>query len=79
MPEGSIRPLAAHDDAEWRRLWTGYLDHNETTVPEEVYAACAAGTNGTPSVYCPTQDVSAAGRHLYDCIGKQTRFTHFDR
>jgi hypothetical protein len=26
MPEVFIRPLAAHDEADWRRLWTGYLD-----------------------------------------------------
>ena len=22
-----IRPLSARDKAEWRDLWTGYLDH----------------------------------------------------
>lgn len=32
-----IRPLTASDEADWRRLWTGYLDFYETTVPEEVY------------------------------------------
>ena len=25
------------DEAEWRRLWTGYLEFYETSVPEEVY------------------------------------------
>ncbi|WP_324753048.1 GNAT family N-acetyltransferase [Roseovarius sp. Pro17] len=33
----TIRPLAAADEAEWRRLWTGYLEYYETSVPEEVY------------------------------------------
>ena len=33
----TIRPLAAPDEAEWRRLWTGYLEFYETSVPEEVY------------------------------------------
>jgi GNAT superfamily N-acetyltransferase len=32
-----IRPLRAEDEAEWRRLWTGYLEYYETSVPEEVY------------------------------------------
>ena len=33
----TIRPIEAGDQDEWRRLWTGYLDYYETTVPEEVY------------------------------------------
>lgn len=33
----TVRPLEARDEAEWRRLWTGYLDFYETSVPEEVY------------------------------------------
>ena len=32
-----IRSLHAEDEAEWRRLWTLYLDYYESTVPEEVY------------------------------------------
>lgn len=38
MTKGAIvRPLVAGDEAEWRRLWTGYLEFYETSVPEEVY------------------------------------------
>ncbi len=33
----TIRPLAEADEAEWRRLWTGYLEFYETLVSEEVY------------------------------------------
>ncbi|MEX1234613.1 MAG: GNAT family N-acetyltransferase [Roseovarius sp.] len=33
----TIRPLKASDEAEWRHLWTGYLQYYETSVPEEVY------------------------------------------
>lgn len=33
----TIRPLAASDETEWRRLWTSYLDFYETAVTEEVY------------------------------------------
>ncbi len=33
----TIRPLAAADEVEWRRLWTGYLEFYETSVTEEVY------------------------------------------
>lgn len=33
----TIRPLAPADHAEWRRLWTRYLEFYETSVPEAVY------------------------------------------
>ena len=33
----TIRPLRAQDEADWRRLWTGYLEFYKTTVPERVY------------------------------------------
>lgn len=33
----TIRPLTASDEAEWRRLWTGYLEYYATSVSEEVY------------------------------------------
>ena len=33
----TIRPLTAADEAEWRRLWTGYLEFYESAVSEEVY------------------------------------------
>ena len=32
-----IRPVAARDEAEWRALWTGYLEFYQTSVPEQVY------------------------------------------
>lgn len=32
-----IRPLRQADEAEWRRLWTGYLEFYGTEVTEEVY------------------------------------------
>lgn len=35
----TIRPLAAADDAAWRRLWRLYLAFYETERPEAVYAA----------------------------------------
>jgi GNAT superfamily N-acetyltransferase len=38
----AIRPLAASDEAEWRRLWRAYLDFYETELPEAVYAATFA-------------------------------------
>ena len=37
-----VRPLTPSDEPEWRRLWTGYLDYYETSVPEEVYQASFA-------------------------------------
>lgn len=39
MPQPTtVRPLAVSDEADWRRLWTGYLTFYETTRPEAVYA-----------------------------------------
>ena len=35
----AVRPLRGDDQAEWRRLWTGYLEFYRTAVPEEVYAS----------------------------------------
>ena len=42
MPVPDIRPLQASDEADWRRLWTGYLAYYETTLPEKVYASTFA-------------------------------------
>jgi len=33
----TIRPLRPEDQADWHRLWTGYLEFYKTTVPEVVY------------------------------------------
>ncbi len=32
-----LRVPTRDDEADWRRLWTAYLDFYETKVPEEVY------------------------------------------
>lgn len=42
MPEIVIRPIEPSDEAEWRRLWTAYLDFYEASVSEEVYATSFA-------------------------------------
>ena len=34
----AIRPLEQVDHADWRRLWSAYLDFYKTKLPEEVYA-----------------------------------------
>jgi GNAT superfamily N-acetyltransferase len=34
----TIRPLEQSDHADWRRLWTAYLEFYNTKVVEEVYA-----------------------------------------
>ena len=33
----AIRPLEQSDHADWRRLWTAYLEFYKATVPEDVY------------------------------------------
>lgn len=35
----ALRPLEPADEADWRRLWTGYLTFYETKVGDEVYRA----------------------------------------
>jgi ribosomal protein S18 acetylase RimI-like enzyme len=37
VPEVTVRPLQPSDHAEWRRLWTAYLEFYKATVPEDVY------------------------------------------
>jgi GNAT superfamily N-acetyltransferase len=38
----AVRPLRPEDEADWRRLWRGYLAFYETALPEEVYASSFA-------------------------------------
>jgi len=33
----TIRAVRADDEAQWRRLWTLYLEYYESSVPEQVY------------------------------------------
>jgi GNAT superfamily N-acetyltransferase len=42
-----IHPLTAADEAEWRCLWTGYLEYYETSVTEEVYRSTFARLLGS--------------------------------
>ncbi len=37
-----IRPLRPEDEADCRRLWTGYLEFYKTSVPEAVYQSTFA-------------------------------------
>lgn len=37
-----IRPLRPEDEAEWRRLWTGYLAFYQASVAEAVYVSTFA-------------------------------------
>jgi len=49
----TIRPLELRDEAQWRRLWTGYLEFYETSVAEEVYASAFARNlaDGDPAMH----------------------------
>ena len=38
MTDITIRPLEQAEHAEWRRLWTAYLEFYKTRLPDEVYA-----------------------------------------
>jgi GNAT superfamily N-acetyltransferase len=37
-----IRPIQPKDEPDWRRLWTGYLQFYQTSVPDSVYASTFA-------------------------------------
>lgn len=37
-----IREIRAGDEAEWRRLWTGYLEFYHSSVTEEIYRSTFA-------------------------------------
>lgn len=65
----TIRPLRPEDEAEWRRLWTGYLAFYQTTVPEAVYASTFARLLGDDP-----QDFSAL---VAEGDGKLLGLTHY--
>lgn len=37
-----IRPVTAADQADWRRLWSAYLDYYETSVEDAIYVSSFA-------------------------------------
>ncbi|MDP2738172.1 MAG: GNAT family N-acetyltransferase [Pseudorhodobacter sp.] len=47
MSDATIRPLRAQDEADWRRLWDGYLAFYKTSVSEAVHVATFARLLGT--------------------------------
>ena len=65
----TIRPLRPEDEAEWRRLWTGYLAFYQTTVPETVYASTFARLLGEDP-----QDFSAL---VAESDGRLLGLTHY--
>ena len=51
-PAWTIRPVTAADQADWRVLWTRYLEFYESTVPETVYEhSFARLLSGDPHEY----------------------------
>ncbi len=47
-----VRPIAAADQADWRRLWSGYLTYYETELSEAVYRTTFARLlTGAPHEY----------------------------
>lgn len=69
MSEIVIRPLTAGDEADWRRLWTAYLEFYETRVPAEVYDSTFARLLGTDP-----QDFSAL---IATVDGQAMGLTHY--
>ena len=64
-----IRPLTAADQADWRKLWTGYLQFYQATVPDEVYASTFARLLGDDP-----RDFSAL---VAEVDGKLLGLTHY--
>lgn len=65
----TIRPLRANDEADWRRLWTGYLEFYKTSVPEAVYVSTFARLLG--------DDVRDFNCLVAEVDGKMVGLTHF--
>lgn len=65
----TIRPLAPADHAEWRRLWTRYLEFYETVLPEAVYETHWARLLGDDP-----QDFSGL---IAEADGRAVGLTHF--
>ena len=65
----TIRALQPADEADWRRLWTGYLAFYQTTVPEAVYASTFARLLGDdPQDFCAL---------VAEVEGRPVGLTHF--
>lgn len=64
-----MRALQPEDEAQWRRLWTGYLSFYQTTVPEPVYASTFARLLGDDP-----QDFSAL---VAEADGQLLGLTHY--
>ena len=60
-----IRRLTEADAPAWRRLWTGYLNYYESTVPEEVYQTTFARLLGDD----PTQVKGFVAEHEGALVG----------
>tara|TARA_B100001059_G_C17492919_1_gene407276 strand:- start:51 stop:503 length:453 start_codon:yes stop_codon:yes gene_type:complete len=64
-----IRPLRMQDQAEWRRMWTSYLEFYETSVTEDVYETSfgrlLSGESGEYSCF------------IAEIAGKPVGLTHF--
>ena len=68
-PPPVIRPLRREDEADWRRLWTGYLQFSQTSVPEAVYVSTFARLLGEDP-----QDFSAL---VAEVDGRLMGLTHY--
>lgn len=64
-----IRPLRPDDEAEWRRLWTGYLAFYQTSVTEAVHVSTFARLLGNDP-----QDFSAL---VAEVDGRLRGLTHY--
>ncbi|WP_165354614.1 hypothetical protein [Tropicimonas sp. IMCC6043] len=69
----TVRPVEAGDEAEWRRLSTGYLDFYESSVAETVHEDACAAVQWTPRHY------RVESRRLRDRITALTTFVAFRR
>ncbi len=66
----AIRPLAAGDRADWRRLWTAYLAFYGTTVPDAVYDSTFARLLGD-------QPYDPDGLIAIDLAGRAIGLVHY--
>ena len=65
----TIRPLRENDRNAWCRLWTGYLEYYESSVPKEVYETTFARLLG--------DDPTMPRGLIAERDGKPVGLTHF--
>ncbi len=64
----AIRPLARGDEAQWRKLWQGYLDFYETVLDDATTTATFQRLLDDSRFFCLVADGSGGLLGLVHCV-----------